>query len=126
MIKHIVVRDILLTRFVLFQHAATGKIEVRYIEAGPAEPIDRLLAYNPELDRNDGKIISPEFKTCTAVLAYQADLQASLQATKPSPNFSSFPIPSESCCLDQAQTAQDVSLECPPTTTVPRLAEIGA
>lgn len=120
MIKHIIVRDLLNTRFVLFRRV-TGTVEIRYIEAGDGNRVDRLLLYNPELDRGSGTIISPEFTTYSAV----ADYLASLSPAKLAPSASS-PVPSEVCCLDQARSAQDVSSECPPTTTLPRLSEIGA
>jgi hypothetical protein len=73
------VTNLLDTRFVLVERQ-TGKKEIRYTEAGSAEPLDRLLAINPELDRNDCRIISPEFKTCAGLQDYVASLTSAAAA----------------------------------------------
>ncbi len=73
-IKHVVVRDLLNTRLVLYRHTATGNVDIRYTETGEGKPMDRFLAINPDLDRGDGAIISPEFNTVKAVRDFQASL----------------------------------------------------
>jgi hypothetical protein len=71
-IKHVVVRDLLDTRFVLLRHA-TGKTEIRYTQVGTSAPLDRMLAINPDLDR-DVSIASPEFTTYAGIQDYLASL----------------------------------------------------